>query len=110
MAITVVAVMHTVLRRTLANSLSVYHNLFRNREILYRGTLRLLKRAMKQAAERCLEQIGVNIPLRDTRRRAPVRRAALGDRGGTRGLSSRAGFAARRAAGGHGCPRGRADH
>ena len=47
----------------LANSLSVYHNLFLNREILYPGPFRLLNnRAMKQAAERCLEQIGVNIP------------------------------------------------
>jgi ABC-type sugar transport system ATPase subunit len=47
----------------LANSLSVYHNLFLNREILYPGPFRLLNnRAMRRQAEACLEQIGVHIP------------------------------------------------
>ncbi len=47
----------------LANSLSVYHNLFLNREILYKGPFRLLNnRAMRRQAEACLEQIGVHIP------------------------------------------------
>jgi ABC-type sugar transport system ATPase subunit len=47
----------------LANSLSVYHNLFLNREILYPGPFRILNnRAMRRQAESCLEQIGVHIP------------------------------------------------
>ncbi len=47
----------------LANSLSVYHNLFLNREILYPGPFRILNNgAMKRQAEACLEQIGVHIP------------------------------------------------
>ena len=47
----------------LANSLSVYHNLFLNREILYPGPFGLLNnRAMRRQAEACLEQIGVHIP------------------------------------------------
>jgi simple sugar transport system ATP-binding protein len=47
----------------LANSLSVNHNLFLNREILYRGPFRLLNnRAMRRRAKACLEQIGVHIP------------------------------------------------
>jgi ABC-type sugar transport system ATPase subunit len=47
----------------LANSLSVYHNLFLNREILYPGPIRLLNnRAMRREAEACLEGIGVHIP------------------------------------------------
>lgn len=47
----------------LANSLSVYHNLFLNREIVRRGPFGLLdNRAMRRQAEACLEQIGVNIP------------------------------------------------
>jgi simple sugar transport system ATP-binding protein len=46
----------------LANSLSVYHNLFLNREILYPGPFKLLNnRAMRRRAEACLEQIGVHI-------------------------------------------------
>ncbi|HYZ24195.1 MAG TPA: ATP-binding cassette domain-containing protein [Rhodopila sp.] len=47
----------------LANSLSVYHNLFLNREIVRRFPFRLLdNRAMRQKAEALLEQIGVHIP------------------------------------------------
>jgi simple sugar transport system ATP-binding protein len=45
----------------LANSLSVYHNLFLNREIL--GPFRLLNnREMRRRATELLDQIGVNIP------------------------------------------------
>jgi ABC-type sugar transport system ATPase subunit len=47
----------------LADSLSVYHNLFLNREILTGFPFRLLNNhAMKRAAEECLARIGVNIP------------------------------------------------
>ncbi|HEY7577641.1 MAG TPA: ATP-binding cassette domain-containing protein [Acetobacteraceae bacterium] len=47
----------------LANSLSVYHNMFLNREIVYRGPVRLLNhRAMRRRAAAFLEQIGVHIP------------------------------------------------
>ena len=47
----------------LANSLSVYHNLFLNREIVYPGPFRLLNnRAMRRQAETLLEGIGVHIP------------------------------------------------
>ena len=46
----------------LANSLSVYHNLFLNREIVYPGPIHLLNnRAMKRQAEAVLERIGVHI-------------------------------------------------
>ncbi len=47
----------------LANSLSVYHNMFLNREILYAGPLRLLNhRAMRRRAAETLASMGVNIP------------------------------------------------
>lgn len=47
----------------LANSLSIYHNMFLNREIIYRGPFRLLNnRAMRARAAECLEEIGVHIP------------------------------------------------
>ncbi|GBQ30186.1 ATP-binding cassette domain-containing protein [Gluconacetobacter azotocaptans] len=46
----------------LANSLSVYHNIFLNREILYPGFHILNNRAMRREAIRCLEEIGVYIP------------------------------------------------
>jgi len=47
----------------LANSLSVYHNLFLNREILYPGPFRLLNNGeMRRQAEACLDSIGVHIP------------------------------------------------
>lgn len=47
----------------LANSLSVYHNMFLNREIVYPGPIRLLNhRAMRQRAAACLEEMGVHIP------------------------------------------------
>ncbi|WP_342628362.1 ATP-binding cassette domain-containing protein [Nguyenibacter vanlangensis] len=46
----------------LANSLSVYHNIFLNREILYPGLHVLNNRAMRREAARCLEEIGVYVP------------------------------------------------
>jgi simple sugar transport system ATP-binding protein len=47
----------------LAGSLSIYHNMFLNREILGRGPLRLLNnRAMRRRAAECLEEIGVRVP------------------------------------------------
>jgi simple sugar transport system ATP-binding protein len=61
----------------LANSLSVYHNMFLNREIVHRGPLRLLNnRAMRQQAIECLERIGVHIPSVDV----PVERLSGGQR------------------------------
>jgi ABC-type sugar transport system ATPase subunit len=47
----------------LVNGLSIYHNLFLNREILRPGPFRLLDhRAMRRHAEAALADIGVNIP------------------------------------------------
>ncbi|MEM5383570.1 ATP-binding cassette domain-containing protein [Paraburkholderia phymatum] len=47
----------------LANSLSIYHNMFLNREILRPGPFRLLNhRAMRERASECLEEIGVHVP------------------------------------------------
>jgi ABC-type sugar transport system ATPase subunit len=61
----------------LANSLSIYHNLFLNREILHRGPIRLLNnRAMRKRAQELLEEIGVHIPSVDL----PVERLSGGQR------------------------------
>jgi simple sugar transport system ATP-binding protein len=61
----------------LANSLSVYHNMFLNREIVHRGPFRLLNNpAMRQQAVECLERIGVHIPSVDV----PVERLSGGQR------------------------------
>ncbi len=61
----------------LANSLSIYHNLFLNREIVYPGPIKLLNnRAMRRRARELLEQIGVNIPSVDL----PVERLSGGQR------------------------------
>ncbi len=47
----------------LVGGLSIFHNLFLNREITYPGPVRLLNnRAMRRAARERLEEIGVNIP------------------------------------------------
>ena len=47
----------------LINGLSIYHNLFLNREILRPGPFRLLDhRAMRARAEAALADIGVNVP------------------------------------------------
>jgi simple sugar transport system ATP-binding protein len=61
----------------LANSLSIYHNMFLNREIIRRGPIRLLNhRAMRQRAAECLEEIGVHVPSVDL----PVERLSGGQR------------------------------
>jgi simple sugar transport system ATP-binding protein len=59
----------------LANSLSVYLNLFLNREIVYPGPIRFVNhRAMRRRARELLEEIGVNIPSVDL----PVERLSGG--------------------------------
>ncbi|CAM2197219.1 ATP-binding cassette domain-containing protein [Paraburkholderia sp. A1RI_3L] len=61
----------------LANSLSIYHNMFLNREIVHRGPLRLLNnRAMRLRAAECLEDIGVHVPSVDL----PVEQLSGGQR------------------------------
>ena len=61
----------------LANSLSVYHNLFLNREIVYPGPIRLLNnRAMRRRAAELLDEIGVHVPSVDV----PVERLSGGQR------------------------------
>jgi len=61
----------------LANSLSVYHNLFLNREILRPGPFRLLDNgAMRRQAADLLTRIGVHIPSVDL----PVERLSGGQR------------------------------
>lgn len=61
----------------LANTLSVYHNLFLNREILYPGPIRLLNNgAMRRKAGELLSRIGVHIPSVDV----PVERLSGGQR------------------------------
>ena len=70
----------------LANSLSVYHNMFLNREIVHRGPFRLLNnRAMRRRAAECLEDIGVHIPSVDLPVERLSGRPAPGDRRGARG-------------------------
>jgi simple sugar transport system ATP-binding protein len=61
----------------LANSLSIYHNLFLNREILYRGPIRLVNHnAMRKRARELLDEVGVHIPSVDL----PVERLSGGQR------------------------------
>ena len=61
----------------LANSLSIYHNMFLNREIVRRGPLRLLDhRRMREEAAQCLDEIGVHVPSVDL----PVERLSGGQR------------------------------
>ncbi len=61
----------------LANSLSIFHNLFLNREITYPGPIRLLNnRAMRRRASQLLDEIGVHIPSVDL----PVERLSGGQR------------------------------
>ena len=59
----------------LANSLSVYHNMFLNREIVHPIGL-LNHRAMRRQASECLERMGVHIPSVDV----PVERLSGGQR------------------------------
>lgn len=61
----------------LANSLSIYHNLFLNWEIVYPGPIRLVNhRAMRARAQELLDEIGVHIPSVDL----PVERLSGGQR------------------------------
>jgi simple sugar transport system ATP-binding protein len=61
----------------LANSLSIYHNMFLNREIIRPGPFRLLNnRAMRKRAAECLEEIGVRVPSVDL----PVEQLSGGQR------------------------------
>ncbi len=61
----------------LANSLSIFHNLFLNREILHPGPFRLLNNgAMRRRARELLNEIGVHIPSVDL----PVERLSGGQR------------------------------
>jgi simple sugar transport system ATP-binding protein len=61
----------------LANSLSVYHNLFLNREIVFPGPFRLLNnRAMRRRAAELLGEMGVHVPSVDV----PVERLSGGQR------------------------------
>jgi ABC-type sugar transport system ATPase subunit len=47
----------------LANSLSIYHNLFLNREITYPGPIKFVNhRAMRRRAQELLHEIGVHVP------------------------------------------------
>ncbi|TCF97306.1 ABC transporter ATP-binding protein [Paraburkholderia strydomiana] len=60
----------------LANSLSIYHNMFLNREIV-RGPFRLLDhKQMRERAAKCLDDIGVHVPSVDV----PVERLSGGQR------------------------------
>ncbi|SAK83827.1 ABC transporter ATP-binding protein [Caballeronia calidae] len=64
----------------LANSLSIYHNMFLNREIVRRGPARILRlvdhKQMRERAAQCLDDIGVHVPSVDL----PVERLSGGQR------------------------------
>ena len=61
----------------LANSLSIYHNMFLNREIVRRGPFRLLDhKQMRARAAQLLDDIGVHVPSVDL----PVERLSGGQR------------------------------
>jgi simple sugar transport system ATP-binding protein len=64
----------------LANSLSIYHNMFLNREIVRRGPSRLLRlvdhKQMRERAAQLLDDIGVHVPSVDL----PVERLSGGQR------------------------------
>ena len=64
----------------LANSLSIYHNMFLNREIVRRGPARMLRlvdhKQMRERAAHLLEDIGVHVPSVDL----PVERLSGGQR------------------------------
>ncbi|WP_250454238.1 ATP-binding cassette domain-containing protein [Caballeronia sp. ATUFL_M2_KS44] len=64
----------------LANSLSIYHNMFLNREIVRNGPARLLRlvdhKQMRERAAQCLDDIGVHVPSVDL----PVERLSGGQR------------------------------
>jgi ABC-type sugar transport system ATPase subunit len=61
----------------LANSLSIYHNMFLNRELVRRGPFKLLDhKQMRERAAQCLDDIGVHVPSVDL----PVERLSGGQR------------------------------
>jgi simple sugar transport system ATP-binding protein len=61
----------------LVNELSVYHNLFLNREYTSGGRLKVLKnKSMRAAARQCLDEMAVNIPSIDV----PVAKLSGGQR------------------------------
>ncbi|WP_171033856.1 ATP-binding cassette domain-containing protein [Lichenicoccus roseus] len=61
----------------LANGLSIFHNMFLNREIVYPGPFRLLNnRAMRRRTQELLDEIGVHVPSVDL----PVERLSGGQR------------------------------
>jgi simple sugar transport system ATP-binding protein len=61
----------------LANSLSIYHNMFLNREIVRRGPFRLVDhKQMRERAAQCLDDVGVHVPSVDL----PVERLSGGQR------------------------------
>ncbi|MDR5781728.1 ATP-binding cassette domain-containing protein [Caballeronia sp. LZ065] len=61
----------------LANSLSIYHNMFLNREIVRRGPFRLVDhKQMRERAAQLLDDIGVHVPSVDL----PVERLSGGQR------------------------------
>ncbi|HZU40948.1 MAG TPA: ATP-binding cassette domain-containing protein [Solirubrobacteraceae bacterium] len=60
----------------LVDELSVYHNLFLNRERVYRPVPLLANRAMRRQARKALDEIGINIPRLDV----PVARLSGGQR------------------------------
>jgi len=61
----------------LANGLSIYHNMFLNREIVYPGPIRLLNnRAMRKRTGELLDEIGVHVPSIEL----PVERLSGGQR------------------------------
>ncbi|WP_428376074.1 ATP-binding cassette domain-containing protein [Lichenicoccus sp.] len=61
----------------LANGLSIFHNMFLNREIVYPGPFRLLNnRAMRRRTSELLDEIGVHVPSVDL----PVERLSGGQR------------------------------
>ena len=95
----------------LVNGLSIYHNMFLNRELL-RGVAVAVARPSRDAAPRGRGIGGYRRrrALGRARGRHAVGRPAPGDRGRPRGLFEGAHPAARRAAGGDGRARGAADH
>jgi simple sugar transport system ATP-binding protein len=88
----------------LVNELSVYHNMFLNRELV-RWPL-LNNRRMRRLARQHLDDMGVNIGVGGRRGGQAVGRPAPGDRGRPLGLHRRPDPAPGRAAGGHGAKEG----
>ncbi len=69
----------------LVNSLSVYHNMFLNREIVHRGPIRLLNHRAMRRQRRCVPGADRRAhPVGRGTGRAPVGRPATGDSRGAR--------------------------